>query len=85
LCKFNLLTPLIADTVTGTFRMSSTSTVGGAVGEIRAAIDEARFSDYIAVNVPEIVVPVEIRQFQVCASSDCGFQRPTSRSHSMDR
>jgi len=44
--------------------MSSTSTVGGAVGEIRAAIDEARFSDYIAVNVPEIVVPVEIRQFQ---------------------
>jgi hypothetical protein len=44
--------------------------VGGAVGDVRSAIHQGRFSDYIAVNVPEIVVPVQIKQFQVCVAPE---------------
>lgn len=53
--------------------MSSTAGDGGAVGDIRASIDEKRFGDYIAVNVSEILVPVQIKQFQARMVSGFGF------------
>lgn len=60
--------------------------VGGAIGDIRATIDNVRFNDYIAVNVPEIAAPVEIKQFQVCISPGVGFcGADCGGSYSMDR
>jgi hypothetical protein len=39
---------------------------GGEYGEVRAGIDEVKLNAYLATHVPNVTVPVTIKQFKVC-------------------
>lgn len=44
---------------------NDTKKVGGEFGDIRSALDVGKLEAYIGANVPEITVPLEVKQFKV--------------------
>lgn len=45
--------------------------VGGAVGNVRSAIDERNLNAYLTELASEVAAPVVIKQFQVCLKYSC--------------
>ncbi|KAF7315041.1 Acyl-CoA dehydrogenase family member 11 [Mycena indigotica] len=60
--------------------MSSTGKVGGEVGEVRANIDVARLTSYLAENVKSIRVPIDVKQFKFGQSNPTYFLTDASRT-----